>query len=486
MISRQFIKSSFIYSVIGSLPLASGIVLLPFYTNMLTTEQFGVLALYIAFTGIMQLLVNFSLDQYLGTNWVDFKDNIQQARAIVGTVVSLLLIIGVFFSMALIISGDPLFSFYSVWTKNKTILEFYPWGFMSLLTAIFNSLFKSYTTLLIYQQRPVRFFWLNIFNFILTIGISISILFYNPFSLDGPMYGRLLSGLGIFIMALFFFIKEFGISFHIKLLKGIAVFCIPLFVGYILSWVAGNVDRYVIAYFLNASDVGIFVFAIQCTLLLDFFQSGLSSSIYPKIFNIWKDKNINHGTMEVNRYFNGFTAIALLVIPVLYIILPMIIPLVVKNEDYYLTFGFLSILFAGYALSGLRAYFWAPLMYFKKTSAIPRIFLFSAIFQIISSVCLIYFFGLLGAVWANFIVKPIQVILIYFESRKVFNYRLNHWKLVYLPVIFIAVVIISESFAVDETRLFIEIGQLIVAIMLVYFAYRNELWPILRKITSKV
>jgi O-antigen/teichoic acid export membrane protein len=486
MISKQFIKSSLIYSVIGSLPLVSGIVLLPFYTNMLHTDQFGVLALYIAFTGIMQLFVNFSLDQYLGTNWVDFKDDIQKAKAMVGTVVSLLLIIGVLFSVVLLISGESLFSSYSECSKNKTILEFFPWGFMSLLTAIFNSLFKSYTTLLIYQQRPVRFFWLNIFNFILTIGISLSILFYNPFSLAGPMYGRLLSGLCIFILALYFFIKEFGISFHIKLLKGIAVFCFPLFLGYILSWIASNLDRYIIAYFLNASDVGIFVFAIQCTLLLDFFQSGLASSIYPKIFNIWKEKNINYGTMEVNRYFNGFTAIALLVIPVLYIILPMIIPLVVKNEDYYLTFNYLSILFVGYSLSGLRAYFWAPLMYFKKTNAIPRIFLFSALFQILASIGLIHFFGMIGAVWANFIAKPTQVILIYIESRKVFDYKFNHWKLVYLPIIFIATVIISGVFAANETRLYFEIGQFAIAIVLVFFAYRNEFSPMLRKVIGKV
>ncbi len=290
MISKQFIKSSFIYSVIGALPLASSIILLPFYTNMLTTDQFGLLALYIAFTAIMQILVNFSLDQYLGIHWINFQDNVQKAKENVGTVVSLLLLIGVLFLVVFIISGDSIFSSFSGFTKNKTNLEFYPWGFMSLLTAIFNSLFKSYTALLIYQQRPVRFFWLNIFNFVLTIGISLSILFYKPFSLAGPMYGRLLSGLGIFLLALFFFVQEFGISFHKKLLKGIAVFCFPLFVYFILSWIAGNVDRYIIAYFLNASDVGIFVFAIQCTFLMEFFQSGLSSSIYPKVFNIWKEK----------------------------------------------------------------------------------------------------------------------------------------------------------------------------------------------------
>jgi O-antigen/teichoic acid export membrane protein len=448
---------------------------------MLTTDQFGVLALYIAFTAIMQILVNFSLDQYLGIHWIDFQDNTQKAKENVGTVVSLLLLIGVLFLIIFLISGESIFSSYSGITRNKTTLEFYPWGFMSLLTAIFNSLFKSYTALLIYQQRPVRFFWLNVFNFILTIGISLSILFYKPFSLAGPMYGRLLSGLGIFILALLFLIQEFGISFHKKLLKGIVVFCFPLFIYFIFSWMAGNIDRYIIGYFLNATDVGIFVFALQCALLLDFFQSGLSSSIYPKVFSIWKEKNINYGTKEANRYFNGFTAITLLVIPVLVIALPLIIPIVVKKQAFYVTFNFLGILFAGYALSGLRAYFWAPLVYFKKTKTLPRIFLFSAIFQIITSIVLINYFGLIGAVWANFLGKPVQIIFMYIESRKVFNYKFNPWKLVYLPIIFIAVVLISESFASNENRLFFEMGQLIVAVVMVFLVYRREVIPIIRE-----
>ena len=479
MISKQFIKSSFIYSVIGALPLASSIILLPFYTNMLTTDQFGLLALYIAFTAIMQIMVNFSLDQYLGIHWIDFQDNVQKAKENVGTVVSLLLLIGFLFLLVFVISGESFFSSFSGFTKNKTNLEFFPWGFMSILTAIFNSMFKSYTALLIYQQRPIKFFWLNIFNFILTIGISLSILYYKPFSLAGPMYGRLLSGLGIFVLALFFFIKEFGIAFHIKLLKGIVVFCLPLFVYFILSWIAGNVDRYIIAYFLNASDVGIFVFAIQCTFLMEFLQSGLSSSIYPKVFNIWKEKNINYGTLEANRYFNGFTAITMLIVPVLVIALPLIIPIVVKNKDYYLTFNFLAILFAGYALGGLRAYFWAPLMYFKKTKALPRIFFFSAVFQIAASIGLIYFYGLMGAVWANFLVKPVQVLLMFNESRKVFDYKFNLWKLVYLPIIFIGVVVVSELVASKETRLFFEVGQLLIAVFMVSIAYRKELSPII-------
>lgn len=467
------------------MPLASGIILLPFYTNFLTTEQFGLLALYIAFTAIMQIIVNHGLDSYIGIHYIENKDNIKKIREIIGTSVVLLFFIAVVFLLIFFITGNTLFSYFSGLTKNKTLLEFYPWGFMSLLTAIFNSLFKTYTTLLIYQQRPARFFLLNIFNFVLTIGISLPILLYEPYSLNGPMYGRLLSGLGIFLLALFFFIKEFRLSFHKKLLRGIIVFCYPLLIYFILVWIVGNVDRYIIAYFLNTSDIGIFDFAIKCTFLLEFFQSGLSSSVYPKIFTIWKDQDVRHSTMETNRYFNGFTAITMLIIPVLVIVLPLIIPLVVNNKDYFITFNFLAILFAGYTLSGLRAYFTAPLMYFKKTKALPRVYFFSAIFQVILTIYFIKHFGLMGAVWAFFAVRLLQVVFLYIESRKIFRFTFNTTKQIFLPAFYILLVILSEIFMIEKYRMLTQIIQMIIICTLVLWVYRREISMVAKPVFEK-
>ena len=54
MISKKFLQSSLLYTIAGAMPLASGFVLLFFYLNYLTVEQFGLLALYIAFTAFIQ------------------------------------------------------------------------------------------------------------------------------------------------------------------------------------------------------------------------------------------------------------------------------------------------------------------------------------------------------------------------------------------------------------------------------------------------
>src|ERR1035437_544129 len=109
MISKSFFKSSFIYTVIGALPLTSSIILLPFYTNFLDTSDFGVLAIYISFTFLIQLLINFGFDTYIGTHFFEYKNNAEKLREHIGTVVVSLLIIGTFFIVLSLLVGKSSF-----------------------------------------------------------------------------------------------------------------------------------------------------------------------------------------------------------------------------------------------------------------------------------------------------------------------------------------------------------------------------------------
>lgn len=467
------------------MPLASSVLLLPFYTNYLTKEQFGYLSLYIAFTGIVQIFVNYGLEHYSGIIYTENKDNVQKTRDHIGTIVTLLLLIASVFLIFFLLTGDSLFSYFSGLTENKTLLEFYPWGIMSVLTAIFNSLFKTYVMLLIYQQRVAKYFWMNISNFVLTISISLAGLFYMPYTLNGPMYGRLLSGVGIFILAFSFFLKEFGLTFNKSYLRGIIAFCSPLLLSLLLSWMVGNLDKYIIAYFLTNSDVAIFSFAVSCTFLLDFFHSGLSTAIIPKVFNIWKDQEVKHSTVEVNRYFNGYTAVTLLIIPVFILLIPILVPLVVRNRDFYVAFNFLPLLAASYTLGGLRAYFNAPIMLLKKTKVLPKIYLISSIIQIVLTIYFIKYFGIIGAAWAFFIVRFVQLILLFLGSRKFFQYSMNKTKQLFLPLAYIVLVLISEQLVTDKYRLLTEFGQMITIFTLVFWVYKKEVMLVAKTFIDK-
>lgn len=482
MISKNLIKSSLVYTLIGALPLISAFFLLIFYTNYLTKADYGALVIYISFTGLIQILINLGLDTYIGVSYFDNKNNTNALKHKIGSIAGYLLLWGMFVALVFSIVGDDLFRLIF---QNKDIY-FFPYGIMSVITAFCNSYFKTYTNLLINQEKTTRFAIVNITNFVLTITFSLTGLFMYPYTLIGPMWGRLLSGIGIFLIAFFSFIKVSSIRFSFgNELKQSLRFSLPVLFFFAITWSISNIYPFIMKYFLTLPDIAIFGLAMQFTLLIEFVLNGMSSAVSPKVFALIKDKNLTGSTPELNKYFSGFNAFSLLVIPASTFFIPLILPLLI-NKDYEASFIFLSILNIGFASRGLYNYFLTPIYLFKKTKVLPKIFLITAVFQIIISIVLIKYFGIWGAVVANLITKIIQNLLLYVASRKFFRYKFSHMKFIWLPIIVTVVIICSEYFITSNNIHIIRLLQMIFAYLLVYIYYKNEVKALLADFALKL
>ncbi len=486
MISKSFLKSSFIYSFIGALPLAASFILLPFYTLYLSKGDFGMLALYIIFTGLFQILLNFGLDNYIPIAYVNNKDNPLKQRQSISSAVFLLLVGGIGLSLLFSLTGKYLFSLFDPMFPTKSQgFQFFPWGFFCVMTAFFNSVFKSYTNLLVNQQRPMRFFWCNITNFVLTVSISIAGLYMYPDSLTGPMYGRLLSGLGIFIIAFILFGKEYGFTFHRIYFREIFRFCYPMAFYFFVLWLLANVNNYILLYYSDAGTVAILSFAIMCTQLIDFFQNGLSSAIFPKIYGIWNETKVKHSTPEVNRYYNGLTLASTAILPVFLILIPFVVILFVKKPEYYDSFYLLPILTIGFIAKGLQAMFYTPLLYFQKTRSISKVYFFAALIQVALSIVMIKYYGILGAAITISVIKIVQVALLYFESRKIFSLSFNAAKQIGSPVVYLISVVALYPFTTDANRIFINLVQLLIVFAMSYAVFKKDIDEAILKLAGR-
>ncbi len=476
MISKQFFRSSMIYSVIGALPYTTGVILIPFFTAWLTPEQFGINAIYFTLLYFIQLVSSMGLDTYIGINYFQVRNDKQKLNEFIGTVLMALITLGTAVMFIMLAGGSLLFR---VIFRGDVMMQFFPFGFITVITAIFNGIFKTYSNLLVNQQRPVRFFYLNISNFVIILAASLSIVLSFPYTLYGPIIGRLIPALVSGIASIIMITGEFGFKFSRKHLDGMVAFCAPMIVYGIMIWVVNYIDRYIIKYFMvDPTYVGIFDLAVKLTMGIGLLHTGLINTIQPKIFSIWKDNDLHSSTPEVNRYYNGFTAVTLLVLPLVTIVCPVLVPIVVKNHLYYQAFAFIGILCLGYATSPAFYMFLAPLFYFKKTKVLPKIFFYSAVIQVIMSSTLVWKFGLMGAVIANFLIKPVQAFFLYIESRKVFTYNLNMWKLIYLPLVAIVSGFMLFVFIPDKTGIIPGCIQFGITAVLIYFTYRKELLQI--------
>jgi len=467
---RKVIRSSILFTLGNMMPLLASVVLLVPYTDNLSTSLYGELAIYISFTLLLQVIFNYGLDNYTGIHHFDYKNDTYKLRQFVGTIVAYLFMIGSIVTLSATIAGYILFPI-----LLGDAFVFFPYGFMCVITAFCNSFFRTYVNFLFYDDKAKKYFWLNFFNFIITIALCwIGLEMYKQ-TLIGPMWGRLLSGIAIFLVACILYIREYGISWAPETIPGLQRFCVPVVLFFLLNWVTLYINNYIINAYSGTTDVGVYDFALKCTLLIEFVQTGILGTINPRIYALWKNKGEAQSTVEENRYHHVFSMFTVLFVAINIVLLPIAIQLFVNNESYYEVFRFLPVLCAAFVFRGIYNAYYNVVIYHKKTQALPRALAVTSLIQITLCIVLLQAFGIWGAVWSFVLAKPVQIFFLWIESRKLFTFRYNFIKIFALPLLYFTIVLLLQYLPLRLTPEQLAVIQLLLAILIVLLVFRKDM-----------
>lgn len=472
MISKSFLKSSFIFTLGGALPMVASIVLLPFYTDYLSAADYTKLIFYISISAISQILFSFSIEQYFGVKYSRLQESPEEQKRFIGTLSLLLLIIGAGLLFLSFFFGKFLFQAIS---RNDLIIEFWPYGFFSILTGFFNSYFKVANICLIYKKQPTLFLWGNSINLFITLAVSLGGLHFFPDTIIGPIYGRLISGLVIFMIAQYIFSKHGTFSFDSSFLKELSQFCTPYLFYAICVWVLSGSDRYILLEFnIQIKDLNAYDALLKCFFGIEFLQNSLTAVIFPRLYELW-GKNKEHATtVETNRYFNVYTAINILQLILFCIFIPIIYKIFIKNESFYASEPYIGILASGYALRSILSFYLSTVLFTKNIAVTLKVFFVSTLFQLFFTVLAAKYFGLIGVIYTGITTGTIQVILYHFFTKSVFKYDFNRFKIIGLPFIYIAINMV-QYFLFREYNLLLYVLQLLIFGVLFFAIFRNEL-----------
>ncbi len=476
MISKKFFKSSLIYSIVGALPMLSGFVLLFFYTGgILNTKTYGYLTLHLSFTLLFQSFITFCLDSYIGPVIFECKDKPTELKSKMASINYYCLLFSGLIILLLVIVGPFIFKFSF---SEALPMQFYPFMFCSLITAFFNAYFKLYSNYLIYTEKPNQFLISNCVNFVATIVISLIGLYSFGDSIIGPLMGRLLSGLIIFLIAFMFMQKQFGAKSNSIFFTDIKNFCIPLVIYSALNWVFNYADRIFIEKALTTDLVGLFDFGIKCTLGIEIIFSGMNNSVYPKIYALVKENASTEKLKEnVNKYASGYLIVVILAIISTLITVPIAVHFFIKNPYYHKALAFLGILSIGQIFKVLYYIYLAPLFYYKRTDLIAKSFVYMTIIQLAFTGLLMYYFKFNGILMAYILSKPFQIIFVYIESKKFISMPIIIMKQIVLPIVLCSIVLGLQIFIKDNQVLFYNPLLGLCIFLITAFFYRNEIKP---------
>lgn len=469
MISGRFIKHSFIYTVAGSLPMASAILLMPFYGHFLSTAVFGLLSVYFAVSLLVQIFVTYSFDASIYVYYHEHKHDEQKLATFISSVFIFILGVSVIVSVLLSLTGYWLFEF----IFDKEDVSFYPFGILSVATGVLQAVFKVNNSLLQTSEKATQFLKTNLFSFSLIASLTIAGMFLFPDSLWGPIGGKLIGALISFSWVLYSIIKTYGIQFNWTLIKETFSFNHPSLIYQIQQWFINYYDRIIILMLLSKSTVGYYDLAAKCLLAIDFILAGLNTTFFPKVLTIVKEQEVKSSTIEINRYYHGLTAVAMLLVAASIFVFPYLIDFFFA-KSYLPAISLIPLLAILYLIRPLRLYLAMPFAAIKYSKPLPLIYLAVAILKISLLFYLIPMIGIEGAVLATIISSIVEIILLYAFINKKFKIKMNANKLLWSPFMLIAM-IVTLRFINFIPEMISYLLLFVITLILLLFVYRKEL-----------
>jgi O-antigen/teichoic acid export membrane protein len=453
--------------------MASAIILLPFYLGYLSPTTFGALSIYMGISLLVQIFVTFSFDTSVYTYFHDYKNEQPKLHAFLSTAFIFILLLGSFTALILSFGGN--WAFHLIFRGSQ--IQFFPYGFIAVLTGICQAIFKVNSSLLQTQEKASEFLKLNILSFSLTAIFTIIGLMIFPDDLVGPLGGRLAAFAISAGWVIFCVFQRYGNRFDFNLLKSTMGFNQPIWVYQILLWFNTYFDRVLMTLYLPLSQIGVYDLASKCLMGIEFVITGFYNSFYPKVIGTVALQKEKQSTVEINRYYNGVTAVAILLVVLSILVLPVLIQWMAQlfNKPGYLAaLQLLPWVAVVYLFRAQRMYVAMPYAAVKYAKPLPFYYAFIILVKIGCMIWFMQLFGLMGVIYSLLIGYSLEVLILFFGVRHKFQFKFNIHKLITAPMTLGLLIIVLEPSYGDYPYL-LHLFYLIVGVVLLLWAYRKEL-----------
>ena len=411
--AKDILKSSISYTVLGFLPLSVAVIFTPIYTKYLGTTEYGILSLFVLYTGIAAQIIGLGVSKaFLYYYWDVYKEK-SELKSLMSSTLGLLLSLQLIFISTGIYFADSILSFL-VKSNQQFTKELFT-------LCLIQSSFLIYYELFCYFYRnenklkPYAIISVGTLIF-LTSGTIIGVIFLDLKSI-GAIYGRFI-GYGLIIVPSFvYFLNKYGLSFNWKQSKTLLIFSLPIFLNSIIGAFASGSDKLLIDRLDNLGNLGIYTFGLVFVTVMEVWLSSISNALSPSII-----KFLNEDIVVKRREIEGliytiFLSVMLLIVTIVLLVYP-VLELLIPSKFHEVT-TYIPILLAAFMWRTMTTLVTNSFYIKKKT----KVFIFNELGILILTFVLGYlgyqWTGILGITIALYLVKMLEFIVMYHLSKKV-------------------------------------------------------------------
>ena len=455
---KNTVKQTAIYSLGNLSTKLIGLILLPIYTEYLTTDQYGTLALFEITSQILISLFSVNLTTAM-IRWCALERDELKERSIVFTAFFTTFIISSLLSVTLIPFSEQ---FSILFFQSPDFINYFTILFLSSSLGLINLIPLS---LLRLREKALFFSVINTLKFIVILVLNIYFIVILQMGVEGIILSQLIGQLLLFIISAPFLIKNITFSLNIQILMEMIKYGVPLIFSNLFGLILINGDRYIIKYLLGDSSVGIYALGHKIASVINVFVlQSFQLSFLPLAFKKASDPDAKRFFSKILTYY---VYILLIFVLGLSLFSEELIKVLSANKDYWASYYVIPVIAFSFVFRGMYQVFVLGFHITKKTHSIALILFVCAVMNILLNIALIPSLDIWGSAIALLISFGFAAILANKFSKNVYPIPFETAKI--LKMLIVAITLFGASLLTAELNLFFRI--LVKVILLPIFPF---------------
>ena len=422
---KYLLKNTIIFSIGNFGSKIINFFLVPLYTNILTTSEYGTVDLMTVLTTVLVPIITLNISEAVMRFSMD-KDSKKENILVIGIIIA---VIAAIISLLLI----PIFNIFNITSDYSTLLSLY------ILT------FEASTILLCYIRGIEKLLDYSIISIVQTAIIAIlNILFLTKFNMG--IRGYILAYIIAYIITVILCLIRGNVKDSIKeskinktLFKEMLKYSILLIPNSLMWWIMDSLDRVMVTSMINVSANGVYAVSYKIPAILTTLTSIFNQAW---MFSAVREKDSQDKNEYTTKVFMGLSVCVTTITILLFIILKPLLKIYV-GESFYDAWKYVPPLLVGSSVLTLGTFLSNEYTAHKDSKGFLYSSLIGAIANLILNYLLIPKLGVLGAAIATCVSYIIVFFFRIFDTKKYVTINYNNlnfitsWILVVISAIIV-------------------------------------------------
>lgn len=467
----RFFRDFIIYGVASMLGKLAAIFLMPVYTNILTKEEYGAMALITSIKGIIDLVSNLNIHSGIARDY--YEEGVNRK-----TLVSTGFLSIVSLSLTVMIIGLLTRHFWSGYVLGLKEVYWLPFTVM-LMSVPTGSLMSYFAILTRFKKKPTLYSVGTVLQLIIQIIISVVGVVVLRAGIISVFLGVLIGEVVAAVYFSFLNREYIGLRFDKGLLRRALVFALPTLPAILAGWLDSSMGQILIGKYVSVEDLGVYSIALSLASVFTLISTAFSNVWSPFLYENYLQPDFK----KTIRKLFSIMAFALVMMTLLLSMFSREIVLLLSNNGYLDACKYLTLLCVPMSFYLMFPFASSGVSLTRDTKYIGISYVAGSLGNLVFLFISIPFLGVFAVPLCLAISRITTYLVLYKVSERKMGYSLpNYFFLILIMVVALSYYVVSCNLSLWQ-RILITVFSL--SAITLYITMRFDLKLILVTLTGK-